>query len=253
MSNPWFRMYADFLSNPKVQILTEALRYRYVALLCLQCNGDYENRPDDEIALSLRVTVDEWISTRAEFVKRELLTPDFKIRGWEIKQYISDIKDPSAAERQKRYRERKRDARNAPVTSRLPEADTDTDTDIGSEGKPSSPKRARKVSPGIGIEDLTTDHIADWLAEKRMQGRYLAHDERFVLEQFRDYCRSKGKKYADYIAGYRNAFEWERCQPKVGGAALIGGNPNPSEKQRATAVYAGIIAERNAKANQGLP
>lgn len=129
MKNPWFRMYGDFINNPKVQIVTEALRYRYVALLCLHCNGDYENRPNDEIALSLRVTVEEWILTRDEFVRRELLTPDFKIYGWEKKQYISDIKDSTAAIRQKRYRENKRNPRNEAVTSRLPEADTDTEAD----------------------------------------------------------------------------------------------------------------------------
>lgn len=127
MSNPWFRLHTDFLNNPKVQILTEALRYRYVALLCLRCNGDYENRPDDEIALSLRVTVEEWIFARNEFIKRDLLTPEFEIKGWEKRQYISDIKDPTAADRQKRYRDNKRNNRNASVTSRLPEADTDTD------------------------------------------------------------------------------------------------------------------------------
>ncbi len=135
MSNQWFRLYAEILNDPKVQIVTEALRWRYVALLCLQCNGNYENRPDDEIALSLRVTVEEWLLTRQEFIKRELLTTEGKISGWEKRQYISDIKDQTAAERQKRYRDRKRNDRNGGVTSRLPEADTETETETETEKK----------------------------------------------------------------------------------------------------------------------
>lgn len=66
----------------------------------------------------------------------------------------------------------------------------------------------------VTLDGLSVDHIAEWLAQKRGQGKYLDHDEHFILEYFRNYCKSKGKTYADYIAGYRNAFEWDRCQPK---------------------------------------
>lgn len=125
--NQWFRLYSEILNDPKVQIVTEALRWRYVALLCLHCNGGYENTPNDEIALSLRVTEEEWLNTRQEFIKRKLLTVDGKINNWEKRQYISDLKDSTAAQRQKRYRERKRNNRNATVTSRLPDSDTDTE------------------------------------------------------------------------------------------------------------------------------
>lgn len=125
MANRWFRLYAEILNDPKVQIVTEALRWRYVALLCLQCNGMYENSPDDEIALSLRVTLDEWLDTKKIFISRRLLDEDGKIRSWEKRQYISDLKDPTAAKRQKRYRDRKRNDRNATVTSRLPESETE--------------------------------------------------------------------------------------------------------------------------------
>jgi hypothetical protein len=45
----------------------------------------------------------------------------------------------------------------------------------------------------------------------------LQHDEHFVLEQFKQYCRAKGAEYKDYVDAYRNAFEWEKCQPKASG------------------------------------
>lgn len=128
MANPWLRLYTDILHNSKVQIVTEALRWRYVALLCLQCSDQYEKMPDDEVALSLRITLDEWLDTKKTFISRKLLNDDGTIYGWEKRQYISDLKDPTAAERQKRYRDRNRDNRNDTVTSRLPEQNrTDTE------------------------------------------------------------------------------------------------------------------------------
>lgn len=130
MANTWFRLYSETLYDPKIQILPEALRWRYVALLCLHCDEKYENSPEDEIAIALRITRDEWIETRDIFVTRALLDPKtLEINGWNKRQYISDIKDHTSAERQRRYREREKIKRNDIVTSRLPEADTDTDTD----------------------------------------------------------------------------------------------------------------------------
>ena len=91
----------------------------------------------------------------------------------------------------------------------------------------------------ISLSDLSVSHNAEWLAEKRSQGKYLNHDEYFILEQFKQYCESKGKKYADYRAAYRNAFEWERCQPR--------NNTKPKDPaSNALDKAKSIIARRNA-------
>lgn len=101
-------------------------------------------------------------------------------------------------------------------------------------------------SARVILETLSVDHNAEWLAKKRSEGRYLLHDENFVLEQFKQYCRSKGKKYANYLEAYRNAFEWERCQPKPSKA--IGGN-NPLKSEWTSAAER-IIAEDRAAAER---
>lgn len=67
--------------------------------------------------------------------------------------------------------------------------------------------------PKVTLDELSVDHIADWLAQKRSEGRYIDHDPIMVLEKFKDYCKSRGKKYADYKAAYRGAFDWDKCQP----------------------------------------
>ena len=67
----------------------------------------------------------------------------------------------------------------------------------------------------ISLSELSVDHIEHWLTEKRVSGKYLTIDEYELLEKFKDYCKSTGKTYKDYIAAYRNAFKWEDT-PKKG-------------------------------------
>jgi uncharacterized protein YdaU (DUF1376 family) len=65
-----------------------------------------------------------------------------------------------------------------------------------------------------GLEKLSVDDIAQWLNGKRASGKYLMIDEYRLLEMFKDYCMSKGKRYKDYVAAYRNAFEWHNAPRK---------------------------------------
>ncbi len=89
----------------------------------------------------------------------------------------------------------------------------------------------------IGLEELSVEHNLEWLSQKRAAGKYLAHDEHFILEQFKQYCLAKGKKYADYLQAYRNAFEWDKCQP----------NHRNQPKQTKLDFIAAGIAEARAK------
>lgn len=66
----------------------------------------------------------------------------------------------------------------------------------------------------ITLENLSVEHIADWIADKRAKGMYVNHDENHVLEIFKNYCRSKGKTYKDYRAALMGAFEWNSVKPK---------------------------------------
>jgi uncharacterized protein YdaU (DUF1376 family) len=105
-------------------------------------------------------------------------------------------------------------------------------------------KKENKTRARVALDDLTVDHISDWLAKKRAEGYYLNHDETFILEKFKDYCKSKGKKYDDFIAAYRNSFDWERFanggsrpnQTGVGGQRIFAaGIPTKSERADAAA------------------
>ena len=99
------------------------------------------------------------------------------------------------------------------------------------------------------LEDLSVDHIADWLAEKRNKGIYNTHDEHQVLETFKDYCKAKGKTYADYQAAYRNSFTWQRNQPQAANSGFTGrnltgpGTQTPSTTENVLAAYAAAVVE----------
>ena len=166
MSNPWFRMYAEFAHDPKVQMLSEVMQRRYIMLMCMRCSNVTVTLRDEEIAFQLRITDAELAETKALFVKKGFISNDWNLLNWEKRQFVSDH-DPSGAERQKRFREKKRNALrnapeqkdNAPVT--LP--DTDTDTDINT---PLPPKG--EPSPEMpGFENFWTT----WPANDRKQAK----------------------------------------------------------------------------------
>lgn len=136
----WFRMYHEFATDPKVQMLSEADQRRYVMLLCLRsCNGDVTLQ-DDVVTFQLRISPDEWSATKSRLIEKGLINDGNQPTAWDKRQRVSD----NSSERVSRYRKRQKDAKNTPcngtVTSGVTDVkrvcnvtvtapDTDTDTD----------------------------------------------------------------------------------------------------------------------------
>ena len=136
---PWFRLYSEFATDPKVQSMTEAMQRRFVILMCLRCNEDLEKLSDDEIAFALRISLDELDKTKTALTEKGFLADGWKIRAWDKRQYRSD----DSKERAKRYRERQK-AVSVTASSRsrhgvVTVQDTDTDTDTEAEESKSKP------------------------------------------------------------------------------------------------------------------
>lgn len=123
MANPWFRMYAEFAMDPKVQMLNEADQRRFVMLLCLRCSNDGVTLQDEEVAFQLRISSEQWAATKAVFLEKKLIGTDNAPRAWDKRQYRSD----SSAERVSRHRAKKKQESN--VTATPPEAEAESDTD----------------------------------------------------------------------------------------------------------------------------
>lgn len=211
----WFRMYAEFATDPKVQMLSEADQRRYIMLLCLRCcNGDVTLQ-DDEVAFQLRISNEEWAETKAILQDKGLIDEQSMPTAWDRRQYVSD----SSAARVAAHRARKKQRCNVTVTP----PDTDTDkkhipplppaggdrtasssavscsdqpTAIAPEAKP-KPKTRR----GTRLPDpflLTTD-MARW-ARDRAPGVNLS----LATEKFVNYWRGTGKTKVDWEATWRN-------------------------------------------------
>ncbi len=94
MSNQWFRMYHEFATYPRVQMLSEKDQRRFVMLLCLCCcdeDGDVASRDsgvalqDAEVVFQLRISEQEWAETKQVLESEKLIGANNKptqILGW---------------------------------------------------------------------------------------------------------------------------------------------------------------------------
>lgn len=159
MANTWFRLYAEFATDPKVQMLSESNQRRYIMLLCMRCSNGDVTLHDTEVAFQLRISDEEWASTKAIFVQRGLLTSPGAIANWDKRQYVSD----SSAARVSKHREkRKQDRQRAcNVTVTPPDTDTDTDTE----------KRKSKAQAPCVLPDWVPSEAWSGFAAMRVKAR----------------------------------------------------------------------------------
>lgn len=99
MANPWFRLYAEFADDPKVQMMPEHFQRRLIMLFCDRSKG-----PIDEslLAFHWRIGSVELQETKIAFLEKGFIDQDWNVLNWEKRQYVSD----SSASRTKSYRER---------------------------------------------------------------------------------------------------------------------------------------------------
>jgi hypothetical protein len=143
VADTWFRFYNDAVNDPKVQKLPSDMFKAWVNLLCLASkNGGAV--PKADVQFLLRVTEKCATGIVDYLVERNLLDDRGDVvapHNWDGRQFRSD-NDPTNADRQKRYRNGKRNApsnvtRNAEVTpteQNRPETEQKIDSavDLGS-------------------------------------------------------------------------------------------------------------------------
>ncbi len=88
MALPWFRLYSEFLDDPKVQFMPEHMRYRLVALLCSRCKTPDLN--DQVIAFQWRIPVAEVEETKALFIEQGFIDENWAVLKWDKRQFLSD-------------------------------------------------------------------------------------------------------------------------------------------------------------------
>jgi len=124
MANQWFRLYSEFSHDPKVQMLSEVNQRRLIMLFCIRCNGNVTLQ-DEQVAFQLRISMDEWLASKAIFIDKNFINNDNEVLNWDKRQFVSD----SSAERVAKHRERMKQSSNVTVTP--PEQNrTDTEHNI---------------------------------------------------------------------------------------------------------------------------
>lgn len=197
----WFRLYDEVLNDPKVQNLSADMFKMWVNILCLASKNDGVLPPISDVAFALRCNAGAVTEAFHILLEAKLLTVTknqhgevYQPHNWAKRQFKSD----TSSDRVKRHRERKKTV-SCNVTETAPDTDTEQikkinkkkpelfdhdDSDLSAGG------RVRK------LEDLKLDDpLRKWFREKTPDVKPEA-----VLESLILYCRSKGRKYADYRA-----------------------------------------------------
>ena len=128
MANPWFRVYSEFATDPKVQSMSEAMQRRLMMLMCLRCSDVLATLQDDELQFALHISESELAETKAIFVRKGFTDSEWNLLNWDKRQFNSD----SSTERSRKSREAKKVSTELVATLRNVAAtapDTDTDTD----------------------------------------------------------------------------------------------------------------------------
>lgn len=214
MANQWFRMYSEFATDPKVQMLPEAMQRRLVMLFCMRCGDVTVTLRDDEIAFHLRISDTELEETKALFVAKGFIDSGWNITNWEKRQFASD----SSAARTKAYRDRKK---NVPVTSHVTKGDAlDTDTDTDTEQK----KELGAPAPKAERSPTGSRLPADWKPDAELTlwaaRNFPSVNAGMEADKFRDFWHGKAGKdgrKSDWPATWRN---WIRRAAERTGAPM---------------------------------
>ena len=155
----WWRAYDEAASDPKLGLLSDELHRAWFNLMCIASANDGVFPPLKHIAYKLRVKPERAAAILAELHTHGLLdkTDDgFAPHNWNGRQYKTDSTDPTAAKRMQRYRNNKRNDRNATVTQLRPETEADTETE-------SEKKETREVALDDGWpSDFRSLFWNDW-------------------------------------------------------------------------------------------
>ncbi len=100
----WCKLWAEWGTDPKVQIMSEVMRCRHAMLLCLRCTQDTTLLQDVEVAHYMRISMTQIRATKDLFIKKGFIDSKWNVINWNKRQdYVSP-----AAKRMRRLREQER-------------------------------------------------------------------------------------------------------------------------------------------------
>ena len=221
MANPWFRVYSEFATDPKVQSMSEAMQRRLMMLMCLRCSDVLATLQDDELQFALHISESELDETKALFVRKGFADSEWNLLNWDKRQFNSD----SSTERSRKSREAKKATseivetlRNVAATP--PDTDTDTDTEEREtrEVSRSRSDRSKTLTTYIadckaqGVKPIPDDHsirtfmVDSGISDEMAQIAWVRFREEHLTGA------RKAKRYVDWPATFANSVKdrWYR-------------------------------------------
>lgn len=193
----WWRAYDEAVDDPKLILLSDKAHRAWFNLMCIaSLHGGV--LPDIKIvAVKLRVSVQRAAASITELVQAGLfdLREDgkFEPHNWELRQFKSDVTDPTAAERMRNYRNRRR---NSGVTVTVPrEQNTETEaekkkdtslrsddwpTDFGDQFWQAYPRKTEKLAAMKGLSKVRNSGLvtfADLIAGVRRYAKAVSSND----------------------------------------------------------------------------
>lgn len=191
---PWFRMYADFLNDPKLISLAFEDQRHFIGVLALKCDGAIDDVADGDLLdriVAQRLWIDHAVirDVKRRLIAAGLIDARWQPLAWDKRQMRSDV-DATGAERQRRYRDaQKHNALRDAAVTRL-EEELDTDKEEEEKTKKTAPRK--RVAPPAAIakpDDVDQQTWGDWVA---LRTKKRATVSITVVEEARRECAKAG-------------------------------------------------------------
>ncbi len=173
MSYQWFRFYAEFGDDPKVQSMPFAMQRHLAMLFCARCRNMLETLPETDLIFWLRVTSEEFAEMKALFIAKGFIDQSLNILNWNKRQFVSDSSTARVAKhRAKLKSERAGNETLQQCRANGPDTDTDADSNqkqtIGSTPpRPPGASAPRDERPVVNVERGAKDGDGAQLTHQR--------------------------------------------------------------------------------------
>lgn len=162
-SLPWLRLYTEFATDYKVQMMSETMQRRLIMLFCFQREGTLNLMSDDEISYRLGVSKNEWKKTRLRFREAGFINDDDAIKNGDdfLTNFSNRQRDSDDSAKRKRNQRLRAVCPNdvtghsCDMSQKCPTLDIDTDTDTEEDKK--KEKKEKKIS-AIASVDSASPH-----------------------------------------------------------------------------------------------
>ena len=238
---PWFRMYADFLNDPKLISLAFEDQRHFIGVLALKCDGAIDDVADGDLLdriVAQRLWIDHAVirDVKRRLIAAGLIDARWQPLAWEKRQMRSDV-DATGAERQRRYREaQKHNALRDAAVTRL-----DTDTEEETEKEEDKKKATRKrAAPTFELPDwIPADTWAAFMeTRKTKKAKSTDYALSLIVKSLADF-KAAGHNPVDILNASIKAGWSDVYPPKVPASAMMPARRTPAPENFASRTYTG--------------